>query len=117
MQKVQNQKQKYQNRKRHVMTRYTIVARNFDLINRALYNEVNLLSCLALVIILPTGLINNQYPAARESRRGKMSVARESRRGKKKELTCSLSSFSFVWHEACEERIAAVKIDGGEEER
>ena len=84
MQKVQNQKRKYQNRKRHVMTRYTIVARNFDLINRALYNEVNLLSCLALVIILPTGLINNQYPAARESRRGKMSVARESRRGKKK---------------------------------
>ena len=71
MQKVQNQKRKYQNRKRHVMTRYTIVERNFDLINRALYNEVNLLSCLALVIILPTGLINNQYPAARESRRGK----------------------------------------------
>ena len=47
-----------------------------------------------------------------------MSVARGSRRGKKKKRTNLIrSSFSFVWHEACEERIAAVKIDGGEEER
>ena len=35
----------------------------------------------------------------------------------KKRTNLIRSSFSFVWHEACEERIAAVKIDGGEEER